>query len=282
MTNDMPAEEKTGFYQPEDEGEDQAADLTPHTDRTPADTITPVKDQESCHVGDTAEATDTADTAPCPDTELVEDPESHHGLEDAPAADNARPGADPATRPPAIRPAALVDLPDDGLPRPDWDRLIEQDLHAMPRLDALYEQVIARAVIRRSQSTRLNFVAAAVHARAGRNPPGLFRNTVEQGKWQRITNADEDVARKMLREHDRPPPSPLHLRLVPKPVPPPALSDDARVVLVVRKWLNAERYGGDPFHAFKRTDEGRSWTRGRWESACQELDARKETSGRGI
>jgi hypothetical protein len=142
------------------------------------------------------------------------------------------------------------------------------------RLDAIYEQVIARGVINRSQSRRLDFVGAAVRARSvGANPPAVFRTLVTTNLWDHITDSQEDIARDMIRRHDHR--LPAFLATAPRPPSPPPLSHDAEIVGTVRRWLRSEQYQGDFFHAFKRLDEGESWTRDRWDVASQELDAKE-------
>jgi hypothetical protein len=255
-----------------DEGEDQVTELASLTDHNPADTIASVENQDGYHGGDTTEDVNPANTTPSPNTALVEDPERHHGLgtDALPAVADSLP-ADDATLPPPVIPS----IPDDDLPCPDWDRITEADLYAMTRLDPLYEQVIAREILPRSQSTRLDFVTAAVRAREeGDNPPALFRTLVTNGLWAHATGEQEDTAHAMLKKHDWGPLPPLHLRLAPKAVPPLALSADAKTVETVRKWLCTEPYRGDPFHAFKRFAEARDWDRARWTAACDELDAK--------
>jgi hypothetical protein len=50
----------------------------------------------------------------------------------------------------------------------------------------------------------------------------------------------------------------------------PVLSDDAQVVLRVRRVLAAAGYRGDPFPQVRRHDP--SWTRERWEQASKEIE----------
>jgi len=167
------------------------------------------------------------------------------------------------------------------LSKPDWRNLIDDDLHDMTRLDVLYKHLVECGTLRPSQRTRLDLVTAAVHARAGKNPCALFRNTVEEGHWERLTDSNEDLAHAMIRRHEQPPIRERHLHAVPKPTdPPPDPSDDVvnDVVIVahVHKVLNEQQYTGNFFHWLKQTDIGRDWTRERWEKACDQAHIRRK------
>jgi hypothetical protein len=264
---DQDQDQDTGFFQSgEAEGKDQDEDVTTDEDIDilPADTVDlPLVDPEP--EDEDITPAQALDTLPANTTELPPIDPMPEPIPETPAA------VDPTLPPPAIS-----SIPDGDLPPPDWDRITEADLHAMTRLEPLYEQVIARGIIPCSPSTRLDFVTAAVRAREeGDNPPALFRTLVTNGLWAHATGEQEDTAHAMLKKHDWGPLPPLHLRLAPKAVPPPALSADAKTVETVRKWLRTEPYRGDPFHAFKRfADESRDWDRARWTAACDELDAK--------
>lgn len=67
----------------------------------------------------------------------------------------------------------------------------------------LYEQATSRAILPRCESTRLQFFAAAEHARrcGQSNPPGLFVAVVRRRLWHHITQAEEDAARVRLKRH---------------------------------------------------------------------------------
>lgn len=76
-----------------------------------------------------------------------------------------------------------------------------EDLDSAPRLCELFTQAVEEGLVRRSDMDRLNFFAAAEHARAvaTRNPCGLFVTIVRRGLWQHISLSDEDAARAKLR-----------------------------------------------------------------------------------
>jgi hypothetical protein len=249
-------QEGTGFLKLEShEGENQlAANSTPVATLTLVSPIARVKDEGSYHEVENREDTEpTADLMPLANTAAM------------------------------VEAFPSVNIPDDGFSKPNWDRLIEADLSDSARLDPLYEQVIARQILHRTQSTRLNFWTAAVHAlRVGKNPPGLFRSVVEKGRWEYLTDEDEQVARAMLRKHHEPPVWKRHLQAAPKPTgqPPDVIRDerptDVEIVEWVHQVLNQQRYQGDYFQCFKITmDQDRTWTRARWDEACAKSKVRR-------
>ena len=69
------------------------------------------------------------------------------------------------------------------------------------RLLDLHAQAVAAGYISPSEADRLNFFAAANHARVigSRNPPGLFVRIVRSGLWNFLTQDDEERARVQLR-----------------------------------------------------------------------------------
>jgi hypothetical protein len=122
------------------------------------------------------------------------------------------------------------------------------------------------------------FTAAmhALHADNIHNRPALFRQIIQSNdRYVRddgrvvsyLGQADEDKAHALMREQE-PPPFMRDLCLVPKT---PALSPDAELVARVQRVLTLEGYKGDFLHGLKRFDEGRDWTRQRWEAALAEL-----------
>ena len=76
-----------------------------------------------------------------------------------------------------------------------------EDLRDPARLLDLHAQAVAAGYVSSSEADRLNFFAAANHARVigSRNPPGLFVRIVRSGLWNFLTQDDEDVARVQLR-----------------------------------------------------------------------------------
>jgi len=84
--------------------------------------------------------------------------------------------------------------------RPSLRHVVPQDLADPVRLVCLYEQACLAGYVGASESERLNFFAMAEHARAvaNRNAPGLFAANIRNRRWQVISLADEDAARRVL------------------------------------------------------------------------------------
>jgi hypothetical protein len=85
---------------------------------------------------------------------------------------------------------------------PTLHALTAADLVRPPRLAALFRQAVSARLVEDSEHAQLQFFAAAVHARVvgSRNPAGLFAILVRKGLWHFATIADEDVARRCLRD----------------------------------------------------------------------------------
>ena len=85
--------------------------------------------------------------------------------------------------------------------RPTLRDVKPEDLRDPARLLDLHAQAVAAGYVSSSEADRLNFFAAANHARVigSRNPPGLFVRIVRSGLWNFLTQDDEDVARVQLR-----------------------------------------------------------------------------------
>jgi len=83
---------------------------------------------------------------------------------------------------------------------PTLKNVTEGDLHDDRRLEALFAQAIQRNWVRDCGSDRLNFWAAAEHARAigTSNMPGLFVWVVSKQRWRYVTQQDEDSALRRL------------------------------------------------------------------------------------
>lgn len=153
-----------------------------------------------------------------------------------------------------------------------------EDLADVGRLLALHDQAVDRGLAAASEFGRLQFLAAAEHARAigEKNPCGLFVHLVRGGLWHFATQDDETTANARLKRHlHQPPPTP---RPRPDPEPigrpqsRPAESDDARQVRAVREAAVHCGWRNDPFLLLRRTDA--AWTRERWNRAAAELGGR--------
>ena len=109
-----------------------------------------------------------------------------------------------------------------------------EDLRDTGRLLELHEQAVEQKLVTTSEADRLKFVAGAEHAKAvGSKPCRLFAWMAAEGRWEFITQADEDAARSRLRElrgvrREDPPARPGVSR-------PPPLSEDALLVRSVRR-----------------------------------------------
>jgi hypothetical protein len=143
------------------------------------------------------------------------------------------------------------------------------DLGDVGRLLALHEQARARGWLRGGEAEQLNVVAAAVHARrVGQAPCRLFVALLRDRRWEVITQADEDQARRLLREHADGP-CRRGAQAPATTVPEIPLSADARLVLLAPQVLRQAGWRGEPFLGVKLQDP--TWTRARWAQAQAEL-----------
>lgn len=85
---------------------------------------------------------------------------------------------------------------------PSLSRVLATDLRDPKRLLLLLEQARKRGYIGGSESERLKFFAAAEHARryARKSVEGLFVSVVRRGLWHHLTLADEDRARRAVKD----------------------------------------------------------------------------------
>lgn len=73
------------------------------------------------------------------------------------------------------------------------------DLNRLSRMESLYWQAEAQALIEHSESSVLSFIAAAVRAReVGDDPPRVFAAIVRRALWSHITSSQEDYTRRKL------------------------------------------------------------------------------------
>lgn len=156
--------------------------------------------------------------------------------------------------------------------KPSLRDVVSEDLRDTSRLMALHEQAVKQKLITTSEADQLKFAAAAEHAKAvGANPCKLFAWMAWRGRFEFITQADEDAARTRLKLHfHAPPPRPKNPPPETKPEWEP-LSKDAEIVREVTAALKRARFHGDGFPLLKR--EKPEWTRERWDRAQAELKA---------
>ena len=135
----------------------------------------------------------------------------------------------------------------------------------------LHEQAVEQKLVTTSEADRLKFIAGAEHAKAvGAKPCRLFAWIAWKGRWEFITQADEDAARIRLKQHFHAPP----MKPVSSPVARPErvlLSEDAVLVQTITAALKKANHRGDGFPLLKR--ERPEWTRERWDRALAELAA---------
>lgn len=161
-----------------------------------------------------------------------------------------------------------------GLKKPTLRNVTPGDLRSTERLLTLFDHAKQGGLVASSDYDRLRFVTAAEHAlvKGTRNACGLFMHIVRKKLWHFCTNDDEDAANRRLKRHfygdtTKREPKPDFER--PK-LPPIVLSEDARLVVAVRRVAEQHRLAGDPFYLLKR--ERPEWTRERWDKAVGELD----------
>lgn len=93
------------------------------------------------------------------------------------------------------------------LPPPTLANIRLADLHDRERLRSLHRQAVARGWLRDCEADTLNFFAAAVRARStfARDPVRVFVALVRERRWNHVTQAHEDEARRMVRVPASPP-----------------------------------------------------------------------------
>jgi len=85
---------------------------------------------------------------------------------------------------------------------PSFFDVTTENLKSCAEVLVLFEHAQRLGVVGCSEMDRLNFVAAAVHARRiGERPPALFVQLIRKRLWENITHEDEDQARSMLFEY---------------------------------------------------------------------------------
>jgi len=87
---------------------------------------------------------------------------------------------------------------------PNLRHIVPEDLRSLNRLLKLFAQAVSAGFVTGGEHERLQFVAAAIHAKSvgTRNPCGLFAFLVRKRLWSFITQDDEELARRKLRDHE--------------------------------------------------------------------------------
>lgn len=80
----------------------------------------------------------------------------------------------------------------------------EVDLKQFSRCKTLYEQACERGLIRNSEASFLNFIAAAVRGKSskGGDPVKIFMGIIKKGLWMNITQEQEDRARAAIKRYE--------------------------------------------------------------------------------
>ena len=129
-----------------------------------------------------------------------------------------------------------------------WD-VKPEDLKDTARTLELHEQAVDLGIVNGSEADQLNVLAAAEHAKAvGKtNPCGLFISLIRNKRWGYITQADEERARKNLKQHRYHYPEPAHVPASARPT----LTEDQVIVQAVKAAMKQKGFRGDPFGLFK-------------------------------
>jgi hypothetical protein len=161
---------------------------------------------------------------------------------------------------------------DDSQPHgPSLAHIVPADLQDTSRLLALYEQAVDHGLVNRSINDRLNFIAAAEHARivGSHNPCGLFAELVRRKRYEFVTQSDEDRAQQRLKLFDFG--DPRQRQPLASPCPPSSLSKDAVIMQALLRILREIGYRGDPFEQLHTVCP--DWTRARYVHAMRDITA---------
>lgn len=107
-------------------------------------------------------------------------------------------------KPAAGSPSGVFGKQDRKSPKPALSNILREDLASTGRLLELHREAVGRRLVSNGEHGRLQFVAAAEHARTigSRNPPGLFAAILKRKLWHVVTQADEDAAVRRLKSFD--------------------------------------------------------------------------------
>ena len=105
-------------------------------------------------------------------------------------------------QPVTVQPAPLLTPMPPPLP-PTLQHIEREDLTDIQRVLMLYNQAVQQRLIGSSEAERLTFVALAQHVLSCRpkSAGGLFRHLLKQKRYHCVTQADEDVALRQLKQH---------------------------------------------------------------------------------
>lgn len=239
------------------------------------DTVTTIQESDSCDSVERIASTKPgqgAQTSASGENGFSPPPADSAGHFSGPYG-NKKPLRDLKNQKPASRPAACggpagVCTEKVSGEAPSLSDIKPEDLRETSRLLVLHQQASKRGLIGESEADRLKFIAAAVHAQAvAKEPCRLFSWLLRSGRWEVITQADEDEASARLKRHARG--AMLEPRKVPAPSTLSSLSEDARIAERVLAVLRSRGIHADPYAAAKSSLDG--WSRERWDRAVEEL-----------
>ena len=174
---------------------------------------------------------------------------------------------------PADRPGFSIKTPKaEKAEKPSFQNVVPEDLKDTSRLFTLFEEVTKRKLIPHNERERLNFVAAAEHARVigSKNPCGLFAWLVRHRKWEFITEGDDEAAHRRIKVHLFGDPREREKTPLAEKPKPQTLSVDAQFARAVRQIIRQQALSTDPFVVVKQARP--EWTKERWDAATKELD----------
>lgn len=155
---------------------------------------------------------------------------------------------------------------------PTMRHVVIEDLRQTSRTLALFDDAVRFGLMKPSDSERLRFVAAAERALAvgTRNPCGFFARVVRSGLWAHLTQGQEDLASRKIKRHlfGNSTPTCSMGGLVRTEAQ--ALSQDAKIVMAVKRVISQNGLDIEPFEALRR--ERNDWTRDRWDKAEAEME----------
>lgn len=161
--------------------------------------------------------------------------------------------------------------------RPNLRDIKREDLGNVPRLMELFDQALERGLVQEGFLDRLNFAAAAEHARVrgSSNPCGLFFHLVSKKLWHYITEGDEDAVRANVRAYvyNEPEESRSARRAAPKRRAKRVqdLSGDAFALRTVRVRLQIRTSVLMPAPSLEREFRRAGWSTARYQAAVEEL-----------
>lgn len=164
------------------------------------------------------------------------------------------------------------------LPAPNLRDVKREDLSDIPRVMVLFDQARERGLVEEGFLDRLNFAAAAEHARVrgSSNPAGLFFHLVSKKLWHYVTAGDEDAVRSRVKAHvfGEPETSKNDRAASPKPSRKRLqdLSKDAYALRAVRKRLQLRPDAAVLACSLESEFVKAGWTPEQYKAAVEELE----------